>query len=182
MCTLILFLIFSSLAACGGSRLPAARPQSTVQAAGDIDRGVELYRSGDYDQAVSVLERALVSNPNDVRALTYLGLAYALSQRPREALEPLRKALAADEANAEAHFGLGIAYGYLGRLDRAVAELSRAVELDPDHAYAHYHLGLAANQQGRVDLAVLHLSRFLELAPDAPEAPQVRVLLKKLRG
>jgi regulator of sirC expression with transglutaminase-like and TPR domain len=69
----------------------------------------------------------------------------------------------------------------MDRIPNMVDELEAAVRLDPRHAYAHYHLGLAYNKQDKTDRAILHLERFLDLAPDAPEAPQVRALLSRLR-
>jgi tetratricopeptide (TPR) repeat protein len=115
-----------------------------------------------------------------VEALTLYGLALVKSGKAAEAQDPLKKAIGINDKVAESHYGLGLAYGYLKKLPEAIKELERAVELDGNHAYARYNLGLAYNQQKRIDLAVLQLRRFLELAPNAPEAPQVKALLRQL--
>jgi tetratricopeptide (TPR) repeat protein len=141
--------------------------------------GIELYKKGNYAEAARVLSGEVESSPEDVQALTYLGLARVFAGDPDGALDPLNKAVEIDANRAEAHYGLGLAYVKLKKLDKGIAELQSATRLDPEHAYARYYLGMAYNQTGKKDLAIPHLQKFLELAPNAPEAPAVRSFLSK---
>ena len=147
----------------------------------NLDRGIELYREGRFAEAAQVLEQATTDAPNEARAWTYLGLARVKLNKAAEAMPVLQKAVELDGKSAEAHFGKGLAHAHLNELDEAIAELETAVEMNPTHAYAHYYLGLAFDKKGREDRALLHLQRFLDLAPKAPEAPQVREVLSRLR-
>lgn len=147
----------------------------------DRERGVQLYRDGDYERASQVLDKATQNAPSDARAWTYLGLSKIELGKATAALAPLQKAVVLDDQLSEAHYGLGLAYGYLSRLPEAIRELERAVELNPTYAAAHYQLGLAFNEANKLDRALLHLERFLELEPQSPEAPRVKDLLSRLR-
>jgi len=147
----------------------------------NLDRGIELYREGRFAEAAQVLEQAAADSPREARAWTYLGLARVKLNQPEDAMPALAKAVELDGKSAEAHFGKGLAHAHLDELDEAIAELETAVKLNASHAYAHYYLGLAFDKKGREDRALLHLERFLDLAPKAPEAPQVRELLSRLR-
>jgi tetratricopeptide (TPR) repeat protein len=161
-----------------GACSPAARARGMTVQQPDIDRGIDLYNSGEYQEAVRILEPAAGGN---ARGLTYLGLSRLQLQQHAPAEEAFRKALEIDPNYAQAHYGLGLALGYLGQRDKAIESLQKAVDIDPQNAYAHYHLALGLNQSGAKDRAILHLQRFLDLLPDAPEAPQVRQLLSQLR-
>ena len=60
----------------------------------------------------------------------------------------------------------------------AASSLQKAVSLDPENASAHYQLGLVQYRLKRYEQTITHFERFLELTPDAPEAPQVKSLLR----
>ena len=171
-------LLLAAALACGCShavRAGGSMPQP------EVDRGIELYNTRNFQEAAQVLEAATQASPGNARALTYLGLSRLELQQPGSAEEAFRKAIESDGNYAQAHYGLGLALGYLGQRDKAIASLEKALSLDSGNAYAHYHLGLALQQSGATDRALLHLQRFLELAPEAPEAPRVRALLSQLR-
>jgi tetratricopeptide (TPR) repeat protein len=141
--------------------------------------GIELYKNGKFAEAAQALSGEVERSPEDVQALSYLGLARVFAGDPSGALEPLNKAVEIDASCTDAHYGLGLAYVKLKKLDKGISELQSATKLDPDHAYARYYLGMAYNQAGKKDLAIPYLRRFLELAPNAPEAPAVRSFLSK---
>ncbi len=53
------------------------------------ERGIDLYNSWEYGEAEKALREALKSDPNDVRARYYLGLAIMLQEKYSEALDIL---------------------------------------------------------------------------------------------
>jgi tetratricopeptide (TPR) repeat protein len=79
-------------------------------------------------------------------------------------------------------------YLYSGKLDvarknfqGALPALEKAISLDPKNAYAHYFAGIAYSNTGRPDKMAEQFQQFLKLAPNAPEAAQVRSLLRSVR-
>ena len=99
-----------------------------------------------------------------------------------QAIEYAKKAVELDGENADAHYALALAYGFRQDFKSAVPSLERVVALRPDFAYAHYQLGQAQYRLKRYDQTIIHFKKFIELAPDAPEAPQVKSILKTVGG
>ncbi len=102
-------------------------------------------------------------------------------KRPTEAAVQLRRALELEEADWAAHLHLGWA---LLETEPAEAErhFKRAVELDERKAaQAHLSLARLAYNRGSRQEAIGHLETYLKLAPDAPDAQDVRRLLKQLQ-
>jgi tetratricopeptide (TPR) repeat protein len=102
-------------------------------------------------------------------------------KRPEEAAVQLRQALELEEANWATHLHLGWA---ILEAEPAEAErqFRRAVELDERKAaQAHLSLARLAYARGSRPEAINHLETYLALAPDAPDAADVRRLLRQLQ-
>jgi tetratricopeptide (TPR) repeat protein len=98
------------------------------------------------------------------------------------ALEHAKKAVELNGENADAHYALGLAYAYKQDFRNSAPSLEKALALNPDNAYAHYQLGLVQYRLKRYDQTIIHFEKFLEMMPNAPEAPQVKSILKTVRG
>jgi tetratricopeptide (TPR) repeat protein len=118
-------------------------------------------RSGQADQAVEGMRRAVEAQPA-VAALRYgLGLTLAGAGRPDEALEQMRALLALDPDHAEALNFIGYSYAELGaRLDEAEALLRRALRVAPRRGHIVDSLGWLMLKKGEPARAV----ELLELA------------------
>jgi tetratricopeptide (TPR) repeat protein len=135
-----------------------------------------------FDEADLHFQAIVAGNHTSSQA--YEGLARTAIGRKNYnlALEQAAKAIELDGNNAEAYQVQGTAHAFRQDFKSAVASLERAVEIDPSNAYAHYQLGLSQYRLKRFDRTVIHFEKFLELAPNAPEAGQVRSLLRTVRG
>jgi tetratricopeptide (TPR) repeat protein len=95
--------------------------------------GWAYTEKGDYDKAVSSLERSLRLNPKFCVGFYRLGVAYAKGKRFEQAEESLTHALEADERCKlfqEAWHARGEARMNLGLRDDARGDFERCVELD----------------------------------------------------
>lgn len=63
----------------------------SIYAQSETDKGIELYRSGDYDSAIVVLENVVKTDVNDRKAWLYLGAAYVKKGKDNEAFKAFRK-------------------------------------------------------------------------------------------
>ena len=71
-----------------GTLLGAVLPAFTQ----DLDKGVELYESKNYVGADKLLRQTIDNEPDNPKALQYLGLALTREGKPSEAEAFLRKA------------------------------------------------------------------------------------------
>jgi tetratricopeptide (TPR) repeat protein len=109
--------------------------------------------------------------PFDADAYYRRGLAYALRDQLREALDDFRRALALKPNHAGALYRRGLVLIRQGKDEEAITALSRAITLEPDHAGAHVARGHALDRLGRRDEAVGVYARLIDLRPDWPEFP-----------
>jgi tetratricopeptide (TPR) repeat protein len=150
----------------------------------------DVYKQGkvqldakDYDAAEASF-RQIVDADAAVASKAYEGLALVDIGRKSydKALANARKAVELNDENADAHYALGLAYAYKQDFKNAAPSLEKALALNADNAYAHYQLGLVQYRLKRYDQTIIHFEKFLEMMPDAAEAPQVKSILKTVRG
>src|SRR5262249_36891480 len=112
--------------------LPAA-PSTAAEAFAEAMR---LHRGGRIEEAEPLLRRFLAAEPENVRALYYLGLAAGRRADYAAAEKLFERAVALAPAYADAHYNLGNALLAGGRPETAVKSYRRALALEPDAAEA----------------------------------------------
>ncbi|MBU0515802.1 MAG: M48 family metalloprotease [Proteobacteria bacterium] len=117
-------------------------------------RGVAVtyYQAGKMAQAREGLTRVLISHPNDVQALYYLGRAYQESDDVDAAYGVFRRLIGIAPNLPDVQYNYGLVLGRKGM-----------------EGLARYHLGLAARMRGRLKDALYHFKvaqRYLKKRPD----------------
>ncbi len=141
-----------------------------------------FHKQKKWGKALNYANKAIELNPNFLKAYAAKGQALIGQKKYEDALNTVQPVLEKNPEHADLLYVKGIALSLLNRYAEAIAPLKKYTEKRPKSAYGHYYLGLAYYETGKKASAVESLKRFLELAPDAPEAPQVRELLKRLGG
>ncbi len=89
-------------------------------------------------------------SPEDAAALSDLGSALAMSERPQEAQQAFERSLALAPDNAQAHYNLGLLAASRNDLAAAEAHFTRALALDPgDRDIARALADARAARRGR---------------------------------
>jgi Flp pilus assembly protein TadD len=83
-----------------------------------------LERQGDYDAALTSYRLALRDQPNDLKVLQNMAIAFSKTGRLDEAVRAYRKALEVDPMLAGAHYGLGFLLLKRGENEGAVKHLN----------------------------------------------------------
>jgi tetratricopeptide (TPR) repeat protein len=114
----------------------------------DPSRDLDLYaanlrgKSGDFDGAVSHMERLLAEHPDDDELIFNLGVIYGEDKRTDEAIGFMQRALERNPENASALNYIGYTWAERGiRLDEAEGMITRAIELRPDDGFIVDSLG-----------------------------------------
>lgn len=79
-----------------------------------FQQGRSARLSGDYEQAIALMQRALGEDPNYAEAHMELGLCYCFSGLFDESIQELELAAGLDQANAEIRLHLAKTYTMLG--------------------------------------------------------------------
>ena len=100
----------------GGSSDSSPRPQRLDY----LSEALVLERQGDYDAALTSYRLALRDNPNDLKVLQNMAIAFSRTGRLEEAVRAYRRSLEIDPTLSGAHYGL--AFLLIKRNDAAGAE------------------------------------------------------------
>ena len=122
------------------------------------------------DDAVREFEEALRLNPQNVAALSGLGVAYRRLGCHDEALQQYASALKIKPDYARAHTNLAVTYWHQGRWDEAIHEYEAALRIRPGDAEPHFGLGATYAEQGRIAEAIQQFQVALQIRPDFTDA------------
>lgn len=126
---------------------------SPEDAAVHRDFGGLLMEVGDYDQALSAADRAVVLDDADADARFLRGRALLKLDRPDEADASIVEAIARDDSRAEFFNGLGYVNSLRGNTDRALAAYQFAIKRDPVNGFAYYNMGVSFYNLGDLENA-----------------------------
>ena len=158
----------------------AGAPEVSNGSAGDrnrarglLDKGKELYRNDQDDEAVKAFAEAVKLDPGLAEAHFRLALGYeSLGKQEdaekefKKAVETYKKYLAENPDDAEAHYDLGQTYARLAQFSDAIREYREATKLKEDDPDMYYDLGVAHTKLAQYDAAAAAFSKSLELDPD----------------
>lgn len=167
-------LILLTLVACG----------DTTSTEEHFQKGNEAAQAGDFEQAVVEFEAVLEKEPENVSAMSNLGVVYYNLGSLDKAIEQYQKAIEIAPEDADIHSNLAAAYVQQDQLDEGLEEYQTAVDLNPQLAEAYFGLGVVYLQIGNADGAIQAFEKFQEL--DTGQDPTATALakqyLEQLRG
>ncbi|MGH9160658.1 MAG: tetratricopeptide repeat protein [Vicinamibacteraceae bacterium] len=136
-----------------------------VDSRAQAQRGLELAKAGQLDEAVQAHEAALAANPDFVQAHANLISLYGRLKQWQKAEAHYQAILRAGHQSDEAHFNYGVLLGLQQRYDEAAEAYRKALEVNPRHASAHNNLGQLLEREGRLDEALKAYQRAVSDAP-----------------
>ncbi|MBI5236123.1 MAG: tetratricopeptide repeat protein [Deltaproteobacteria bacterium] len=126
-------------------------------------KGIRMYETGRYEEALSEFKAAIAANPNDAVAFNNAGLASVALNNPAEAEEQLKTALRLAPDYPEALNNYGSLLVQRGRPAQAVELLKKAVSIKPDYADAQLNLAISYESAGFASDAIPQYEKFLQL-------------------
>jgi tetratricopeptide (TPR) repeat protein len=144
--------------------------------------GVLAMQTGQAENGVELITRAVALNPNSWGAYNNLGNGQRDLGRLDAALASFDRSIALLPDFADAHNNRGIVLRELGSLDDTVASFDRAIALKPDFAEAHNNRGTALQMLQRAEEAFASFGAAIALKPDYAEAYNNRGNLAKDAG
>lgn len=143
------------------------------------EKGIELVRNGNPDQAIIEFNKVLTFNPDDVTGCIHAGLAYSQKKDYEKAIDFYSRALAsakdpktlglAFELRGAAYFqlfNLGASKEPAKIIDLIIADYTKAMEFNPTNFGLYLNRGYAyTSKNGVSDLAVADFLKAIELNP-----------------
>ncbi|HEY3374159.1 MAG TPA: tetratricopeptide repeat protein [Candidatus Aquicultor sp.] len=136
---------------------------SAKEAAAAKAKGLELYRQGKWDSALSELKKAVDGNPNDMTAQFKLAFSYEQKGMLDDAFKRYEEILKLNKSSADAHYSIGRILVEKRDLDKGIAELETATKLNPSFTSAHAALADAYFQKNQYANALATYTKLEKL-------------------
>jgi tetratricopeptide (TPR) repeat protein/2-polyprenyl-3-methyl-5-hydroxy-6-metoxy-1,4-benzoquinol methylase len=129
-------------------------------------KGVSYYQSGDMDKALQWYKKCLSIQPENIAALSNMGLVLHTKDRLEEAITIYQKAIAIQPDFENSHYNLGNALKDQGKLEEAVTSYQKAISIKPDYAEAYSNLGNTLKDLRKLEEAVTCYQKAISIKPD----------------
>lgn len=160
---------------------PASGPM-LPETAGLLQRGVARFRSGDAQESLRMLTKAIADDPRQAALFTQRAETHMNLGQYELAVADVRQALALDPKDGMAHGLKGTMLRYFDAPKEAVAEFDKAVSLGCIHEGVYFQRGLVRQGLGALQEAFDDFERTLGLNPDLAPAYYSRGLVRNVRG
>ncbi len=137
--------------------------------------GQTYHSQADYEDAISVIERAVTALSFTVTPPTGADAAYFLLGRLYQTQSPpvfeqatlnYTTAIDLNPDYTDAYNNRGLIYNEQGKYDLALADYNTAIDLNPDYTTAYVLRGNTYYEQGEYDLALADCNTAIDLNPD----------------
>ncbi len=129
-----------------------------------------FFDKGNYDAAAEQYRQILARYPENLYALSNLGVVRFQQGKFKDAEEALQRAIKVAPNDGFSHSILGIVFYMTARFDEAVSTLTRAATLDPNDPQTHNYLGIACSRKGWQQVAEQEVRKAIELNPNYGDA------------
>lgn len=148
----------TSLIEAGGNSAP-------VMAIAYLNRGLEYFGIGYYDQAISDYSASISLDPRNANVYNNRGNAYHAKRDYDRAIADFDQAIVLSPGLTLAYNNRAVAYAGKGDLDRAIEDYSQAIALDPAYAGAYGNRGNVFFKKGEYDRALADFDQAIVINP-----------------
>lgn len=131
------------------------------------EKGIELYKYGDYAEAILYLERAAAQKDyqKDGEIWNYIGLAYINRNMEKDGRKAFEKAVKYAPTNSNYRANLAYAHLLNRKSKKAQSVINKAIQLDPKNANAYFIRGTANLWDSENTRAVADAEKSIALDP-----------------
>lgn len=138
------------------------------------------YLKGDIQQSIEMLREVLENEPENDKAVLYLGLILGEQMNYKESIELLTRYVNnhQDFTTRIAYEGLGKSFMGTGQYESALKYLELAAGRDPGNAAIYYNLGRTYEKLNKPKNAMLSYEKALQISGSYPEAETALIYLE----
>ncbi|MDP2960379.1 MAG: tetratricopeptide repeat protein, partial [candidate division Zixibacteria bacterium] len=130
-------------------------------------KGWEVYVSGNYSEAIKVLQKLAERYPEEKEIFFNLGTIYYQNlQQFDEAIRYLNKAIEIDPLYKLAYNMLAYAYNEMGDFEKSIWAINKYISIAPDEPNPYDSRGDIYSYSGKIDQAIESYKKALEIKQD----------------
>lgn len=170
--SLLVLAVVVATAGCNTAQVRQTDPATETLVGNYVELGIEYMKQGQYDVALSRLQRALAIDSTSPEAHNAIALLYDRLEQTPLAEEHFRKAVDYDPQFAAAHNNYGTFLCRQGRHEAGEEHFLLAGNntLNPNRDVAFTNAGLCMREKGAVDKAETYFRKALKINPRQPLA------------
>ena len=130
-----------------------------------LEHAEHLMREGSFQEAKQLLFQIICENPEDLRAICDIGIAFTETGENQKAIKALKHYIKNDTNNPYAWEALGCAQFRIRQIKQARSSLMKALKLMPENASVLRNLGILENNQGNHKESLRQLQHSIKLSP-----------------
>jgi Flp pilus assembly protein TadD len=144
----------------------AASPPPSNDAKFYKERGLALYRSGDFQRAIAEFDQVIRLNANDAEAYNIRGNALDETGASERALADYDEAIRIDPNNPTVFRDRAMLWRRKGELDKALVDLDQAIRFSFSDANIYGDRALVWYEKGRRDRAIADFTQAIKIDPN----------------
>lgn len=144
------------------------------QESDELQKAKKLYRNGDFQHAISILEKVIEDDRDNFEALLLRGNCFQKEEKFVAAIQSYERAEALKQESALLEANYGAAFLNLNQMEEAKAKLKTALKIDSDLPEAHYFMGNLDYFNFKTGAALRHYSKAIKLRPEYRDALYMR--------
>lgn len=134
-----------------------------------FEKGVELLKTGAYQEALLVFTNLIKEFPNSAEYYSERGVVYFHLKKGKEAIADMNKAVELEPNKSYRYSSRAYILGHFGKTREGIIDYQKAIELDPEDSIAYNNLGLLQEQLGYQKESKSNFSKADNLAKENPE-------------
>jgi hypothetical protein len=140
--------------------------------------GMNYMQLGKYQEAITMLKKAIQLNPHSAKSYNNLGIAFAYAGEYEEAQKAYEESIKLDPFYFKAYSNLGGLLAEMGHYPEALEALKSAIQINPDYFEAYQNLAVTYQRMGKPEEVVPFFQAYLQRNPK--DYQRVQELLKKI--
>ena len=133
-------------------------------------KGVIAFQCGKNDQAIALIAKSIVINPDYSEAYNNLGNVFKVQKKLQQALVCFEKAIKLNPDYSEAYNNLGIVFFENKQIESAILFCKKAISLNPNYSEAYFNIGNFLKKQKLIDDAIYFYNQAISINPNYIEA------------
>ncbi len=131
-----------------------------------FDKGVSLFKQGEYQQAVDEFSKLIQLAPDNADAYKNRGVSYMKQEKFDSAIQDFETAKRLFPELKGLYSNLGVAWYYKKEYEKAIENYDLEIEMAPENHVAYFNRALCLAELGRTGQALSDLEHTLKLNPD----------------
>lgn len=167
------FLCLAFVLTLAGCSENAEKPliPSDVTDPGELTRlAFQKQEIGAFEEAITILNKALKTDPEFVPAHYRMGAVYEEWDRRKEAINAYQRALEIDPNHLDGRLGLASAYGKAFQSEMAIIEYKKAAQLKPTDPAIQFKIALEYWYLQKLPETAEHYRKVIAMNPDHLQA------------